>query len=147
MTVPSAARRRPSGRYDEPSLDGQRVLAVLLGVLFVGLLVAVVLTLYARFVGAEDVRGRVISYDVQSDALVVLDVEASKREGGKAYCVVRARGADGAEVGRGVAVLDATGTLERVVREDVRLPTRARAVTGELAQCTDVPITDADVAP
>ncbi len=145
--MPSAARRRPSGRYDEPSLVGQRVLAVLLGVLFVGLIAAVLFALYARFVGAEDVRGRVISYDVQSDALVLLDVEASKQEGGKAYCVVRARGADGAEVGRGVAVLDAVGTPERVVREDVRLATRARAVTGELAQCTDVPITEADVAP
>ena len=30
MTVPSTARRRPPGRYDPPSLLGQRLLAVLL---------------------------------------------------------------------------------------------------------------------
>ena len=146
MTVPHAARRRPDGRYDEPSLAGQRVLAVLLGLLFVGLLLAVFAALYGRFVGREDVRGRVISYDVQSDALVLLDVEASKAAGGKAYCVIRARGANGAEVGRDVAVLDAAGSQERVVRGDFRLATTARAVTGELAQCTDVPISRDDVA-
>ena len=145
MTVPRTARRRPDGRYDEPSLAGQRVLAVLLGLLFIGLLVAVFAALYGRFVGREDVRGRVISFDVQSDALVILDVEASKAAGGKAYCVIRARGADGAEVGRDVAVLDSAGNQERVVRGDFRLATSARAVTGELAQCTDVPITREDV--
>ena len=145
MTVPHAARRRPDGRYDEPSLVGQRVLAVLLAVLFVGLLVAVFAALYGRFVGREDVRGRVISYDVQSDALVLIDVEASKAAGGKAYCVIRARGANGAEVGRDVAVLDPAGSQERVVRGDFPLATTSRAVTGELAQCTDVPISRDDV--
>ncbi|MCW2615949.1 MAG: hypothetical protein JWN08_2943 [Frankiales bacterium] len=146
MTVPHAARRRPSGRYDEPSLVGQQVLAVLLGVMFIGLLVAVFFALYSRFVGQEDVRGRVISFDVQSDSLVVIDVEASKAAGGKAYCVIRARGEDGAEVGRDVAVLDAVGTDERVTRGDFRLSTTSRAVTGELAQCTDQPLTRADVS-
>jgi hypothetical protein len=145
VTVPYAARRRPDGRYDQPSRAGQRVLAVLLGVLFVGLLIAVFAALYGRFVGREDVRGRVISFDVQSDALVLLDVEASKAAGGKAYCVIRARGASGAEVGRDVAVLDPAGSQDRVVRGDFRLATTSRAVTGELAQCTDVPITRADV--
>ena len=145
MTAPNAARRRPDGRYDQPSLVGQRVLAVLLGVLFVGLLVAVVLALYNRFVGAEDVRGRVISFDVQSDRLVVLDVEVSKPAGGKAYCVLRARNEAGAEIGRDVAVLDAVGTPSTVVRNRFPLATTARSVTGELAQCTGTPITREDV--
>ena len=145
MTVPHAARRRPDGRYDEPSLVGQRVLAVVLGLLFIGLLAAVFAALYGRFVGAEDVRGRVISFDVQSDALVVLDVEASKAAGGKAYCVIRARGQNGAEVGRDVAALDPAGSPEKVVRGEFRLATTSRAVTGELAQCTDLPITREDV--
>ena len=147
MTVPHAARRRPTGRYDQPSLVGQRVLAALLAVLFVALLAAVAYALYGRFVGSTDVRGRVVSYDVRSDRLVVLDVEASKRAGGRAYCVVRARGRDGAEVGRDVAVLDAAGTPDRVVRAAVRLATTDRAVTGELAQCTDEPLSREDVAP
>ena len=36
MTVPSAARRRPPGRYDPPPVLGQRVLAVLLTLLLLG---------------------------------------------------------------------------------------------------------------
>ena len=147
MTAPSADRRRPDGRYDQPSKVGQRILAVILTVLFVSLLAAVAYLLYSKFVGAENVRGRVISFSVRSDSLVEIDVEASKDAGGKAYCVIRARGATGSEVGRDVAVLDATGAPGRVVRGQFRLATTARAVTGELAQCTDKPITRRDVAP
>ena len=145
MTVPNASRRRPDGRYDQPSLVGQRVLAVLLAALVIALLVAVLLALYDRFVGAEDVRGRVISYAVQSDRLVVIDVEVSKAAEGKAYCVLRARNQAGVEIGRDVAVLDAVGTPDTVVRGQFPLATTALAVTGELAQCTDVPITREDV--
>ena len=145
MTVPNAARRRPDGRYEEPSLVGQRVLAVLLGLLFVALLAAVGFLLYDRFISPQNVRGRVIGFDVQTDSRVVIDVEVSKPVGGKAYCVVRARGADGAEVGRDVAVLDDAGTQEPTARGDFPLATTARAVTGELGQCTEMPITREDV--
>lgn len=147
MTAPSPSRRRPSGRYDEPSLVGQRILAVILGVLFIALLVAVGYLLYSRFVGDTEVRARVISYSVESDTRVTLDVEASKPAGSKAYCVIRSRGADGAEVGRDVAVLDSTGTDERVVRGEFTLTTTARGITGELGQCTDETLTREDVAP
>ena len=145
MTAPTPFRRRPAGRYDEPSLTGQRVLAVILGLMFVALLVAVFFALYARFVGQQDVRGRVLGYDVQSDSRVVIDVEASKPAGGKAYCVIRSRGRDGSEVGRDVAVLDSVGTDERVARGEFTLTTTARAITGELAQCTSQPLTREDV--
>jgi len=147
VTAPSPSRRRPTGRYDEPSLVGQRILAVLLGALFIALLVAVGYLLYSRFVGDTEVRARVISYTVASDSTVILDVEASKPAGSKAYCVIRSRGADGAEVGRDVAVLDATGTDDRVVRGDFTLTTTARGITGELGQCTDETLTREDVAP
>ena len=147
MTAPSPSRRRPTGRYDEPSLVGQRILAVILGVLFIALLVAVGYLLYSRFVGDTEVRARVISYTVASDSTVTVDVEASKPAGSKAYCVIRSRGADGAEVGRDVAVLDATGTDDRVVRGEFTLTTTARGITGELGQCTAEPLTRQDVAP
>ena len=147
MTSPSAPRRRPRGRYDEPSLTGQRILAVILGVMFVGLLLAVLFAFYSRFVGQTDVRARVISFTVTSDAQVLIDVEASKSAGGLAYCVIRARGADGAEVGRDVAVLDSVGSADRVVRGEFPLATTARAVTGELGQCRSEPLTRQDVAP
>ncbi len=146
MSTPTAPRRRPDGRYDQPSLLGQRVLAVVLGTLFVGLLVAIGVALYNRY-GGEQVRGRVVSFDIQSDARVVLDVEVSKSAGGTAYCVVRARGRDGAEVGRDVAVLDATGSADRTARGTFTLATTARAVTGELGGCTAMRLTPADITP
>ncbi len=146
MPAPTAPRRRPAGRYDEPSLAGQRVLAVLLGILFLGLVAAVFFVLYARF-GQEQVNGRVVSYVVESDRRVVVDVEVSKNPGSRAYCVIRSRSRDGAEVGRDVAVLDAVGTVERTVRASFPLTTSARAVTGEVAACTAEPLSREDITP
>jgi len=147
VTSTPTPRRRPSGRYDKPSLTGQRVLAVLLAVLFIGVLVAVFLLLYSRFISGTDVRGRVLAYSVTSDSEVVVTVEVSKAAGGKAYCVIRSRGADGAEVGRDVAVLDALGTDQREARGEFTLSTTGRGITGELGQCTSERITRQDVAP
>ena len=147
MTVPSAAaRRRPPGRYDPPSLFGQRVLAVLLALLFVGVLAAVASFIWTRY-GGEQVRGQVVGFDIASDRAVEMDVEVSKTSGARAYCVIRARSADGREVGRDVAVLDAVGTDDRVARGSFVLRTTARAVTAELAGCTPDRISRDDPAP
>ena len=58
MTVPSAARRRPPGRYDPPPLLGQRLLAVLLTLLVLAVVAAVGAFVWERF-GGEQVRGQV----------------------------------------------------------------------------------------
>ena len=139
MTVPLAARRRPAGRYDEPSKLPARALAVLLSVLFVGLVVAVVQALYERY-STDQVRARVIGFEVESDSRVRVDLEVSKPEGARAYCIVRSRGADGAEVGREVAPVDVSGSDQRVVRKVYVLTTRARGVTGEVGRCSPEPI-------
>ena len=146
MTVPSAARRRPPGRYDPPPLLGQRVLAVLLTLLFVGVLVAVGSFAWDRF-GGEQVRGQVRAFEIRSDSEVVLELEAAKTSGARAYCVIRARGADGLEVGRDIAVLDAEGTSAEVARGSFVLATSARAVTAELAGCTSEPLSRPSSAP
>jgi len=146
VTVPSAARRRPPGRYDPPSLLGQRVLAVLLALLLLAVVAAVGAFVWDRF-GGEQVRGQVRTSEVRSDSEVVLEVEVAKTSGAKAYCVIRARGADGLEVGRDIAVLDAEGTAEQVARGTFVLATSARAVTAELAGCTADPISREDPAP
>ena len=125
---------------------GQRLLAVLLAVLFVGLVGAVVLLGVTRLTG-DSLKGRVVSYTVVSDSQVVVEVEVAKQRGGTAYCVIRARSADGAEVGRDIAVLDAEGTPSRTARTSFPLSTTARPVTGELAGCRAKPISPADVAP
>ncbi len=146
MTVPSAARRRPPGRYDPPSLLGQRVLAVLLTALLLAVVAAVGAYVWDRF-GGEQVRGQVRTFEVRSDREVVMELEVAKTSGARAYCVIRARGADGLEVGRDIAVLDAEGTADQVARGAYVLATRARAVTAELAGCTADPISREDPAP
>ena len=146
MTVPTAARRRPPGRYDPPPLLGQRLLAVLLTVLALAVVAAVGAYVWDRF-GGEQVRGQVRTFEVRSDREVVLELEVAKSSGAKAYCVIRARGADGLEVGRDIAVLDAEGTAEQVVRGTFVLTTSGLAVTGELAGCTAEPISRDDPAP
>ena len=146
MTVPSAARRRPPGRYDPPPLLGQRLLAVLLTVLVLGVVAAVGSYVWDRF-GGEQVRGQVRTFDVRSDSEVVMELEVAKTAGAKAYCVIRARGVDGLEVGRDVAVLDAEGTDRRVARGTFVLATSARANTAELAGCTPERISRDDPAP
>ena len=146
MTVPSAARRRPEGRYDPPSLLGQRLLAVLLAALVLAVVAAVGSYVWDRF-GGEQVRGQVRTFDVRSDREVVLELEVAKSSGARAYCVIRARGADGLEVGRDIAVLDAEGTDRRVARGTFVLQTSARANTAELAGCTPERISADDPAP
>ena len=139
MTSPTAPRRRPDGRYDPPSQLVGRTFAVVLSVLFIGLLGSIAYFLYLKY-GSDRVTARVIDFQVLSDTSVRIDVEVLKREGGQAYCLVRSRGSSGAEVGRDVVVVDAVGTPERVVRVEHELTTSERAVTGEVGRCTDVPI-------
>ncbi len=146
MTVPSAARRRPPGRYDPPPLLGQRLLAVLLAVLVLAVVAAVGSYVWDRF-GGEQVRGQVRTFDVRSDSEVVMELEVAKTAGARAYCVIRARGVDGLEVGRDVAVLDAEGTSSRVARGSFVLRTSERANTAELAGCTAERISRDDPAP
>jgi hypothetical protein len=146
VTVPSAARRRPPGRYDPPPLLGQRLLAGLLVVLVLAVVAAVGAYVWERF-GGEQVRGQVRTFEVRSDREVVLELEVAKTAGSRAYCVIRSRGADGLEVGRDVAVLDDEGTGARVARGTFVLRTSARATTAELAGCTAEPISREDPAP
>lgn len=146
MTSPTAPRRRPDGRYDPPSQLVGRAFAVVLSVLFIGLLGAIGYFLYDRY-GSDRVRARVIDFQVLSDTTVRIDVEVLKQAGGQAYCLVRSRGSSGAEVGRDVVVVDAVGTSEKVVRVEHELRTSERAVTGEVGRCTDVPIPEPSARP
>ena len=146
MTIPAAARHRPEGRYDGPSRLVGRAFAVLLGALLVGLLLAIGFALFQRYTG-DRVQARVIDFQVLSDRVVRIDLEVLKPAGSKAYCVVRSRSQEGAEVGRAVVVVDAVGTADRTVRIEHDLPTRARPLTGEAARCSASPIPPPPPAP
>ena len=142
----AAGHRRPAGRYDSPSLLLQRLLAVFLAVTVTALAVTVALVLWERAT-EERVTGRVLGYKVLSDSAVRIRLEVVKRPGGQAFCVIRARGADGREVGRDVAPVDPTGTADRQQQATYTLSTTARPITGELAGCSPQPISKADHAP
>jgi len=145
VTAP-AARRRPAGRYDPPSLLGQRVLAVLLALLFVALLAAVASFAWSRYAG-EQVRGQVRGFEVLSDEAVEVDVEVAKTAGAAAFCVLRAQAADQREVGRDIAVVAGTGTPQTVARGTFVVATSRRAVSAELIACTPDRISRDDPAP
>lgn len=142
----AAGHRRPPGRYDSRPLLLQRVMAVFLAVTVTALAAAVTIALWERAT-EERVTGRVLGYKVLSDSAVRIRLEVSKRPGGQAFCVIRARSADGREVGRDVADVDATGTSDRRQRKTYTLSTTARPVTGELAGCSPQPISKADHGP
>ncbi len=146
MTSPTAARRRPEGRYDGPSRLVGRVFAVVLSALFIGLLLAIGYFLFTRYTG-DRVQARSVGYKVLSDRAVRVDIQVFKPAGSAAYCIVRSRGADGAEVGREVVVVDAEGTAKKVVRTQHVLTTSARAVTGEVGRCSAAPIPTRSPAP
>ena len=146
MTSPTPARRRPPGRYDERSLVAPRILAVLLGALFLGLVAAVAVTLYDRY-GSPQVRAETVGFSVLSDEEVRIDLRVRKAAGVKAYCYVRARDASGAEVGRAAVAVDPQGSDRTEIRVSHVLATTGEAVTGEAGRCSAEPIPTAPAAP
>ena len=128
------ARRRPPGRYDEPSLVGQRILAVLLGGMFVALVISIVLAFYSRF-GREEVRVQEIGFSVLSDTEVRVDfaVTFARDTDTRAFCTVRSRDQVGREIGR--QLVEVARTQERTVVAHV-LATSRRPVTGEVDGCS-----------
>jgi hypothetical protein len=134
-------RRRPPGRYDEPGQGSGKLLAVVMTALVLGLAAVAGSTLWERF-GGERATAQVVDFQVLSDDVVRIDVQVTKPAGSAAYCLLRARGADGAEVGREVVTLAAPGTAGETVRREHELATRDRAVTGEAGACSLEPVPD-----
>ncbi len=80
------------------------------------------------------VRGTLLGYEVTSDRAVEVRFEVWRKQGVTAQCVVRARNAEGVEVGSRVITIPAG---EHRVEETVVLETRSRAITGELKDCRE----------
>lgn len=130
-------------RYDSRrSLVAHRVLAVLLSIGFVTLVLLIVGTLMKRAFNGEP-SATVSGFTVVSDKAVTVRFQVRKKPGGRAYCIVRARGRDGSEVGKDVAEVDATGVPDKNVRAEFELATSTTAVTGEVAGCSSKPISKA----
>ena len=77
---------------------------------------------------------QVITYTEITDSQVVVDFRVTVPAGGSAACVLRARAADGAEVGREEVTVTARPG-ERQVDARHRLATTARPFIGEVLRC------------
>ena len=92
-----------------------------------------VLASYIVFRNSEPkIQGVVDTFTVTSATQVVVSFEVHKPATTVASCVVRARNAAGAEVGRAVVTVPAGS---RVTRLAYTLATKDRAITGELQEC------------
>jgi Domain of unknown function (DUF4307) len=127
--LPSSEPVRPSGRARRPR--STTVLSLVGGL--VGLAFAV--ALFLRFGPDAGASSQLRGFEVLSDAQVRVDVEVAREPGTEAFCVVRARGADGTEVGR--ADVPVPVTQQRTAVLTPVLQTSARAVTGELVGCRE----------
>jgi len=137
------ARRRPPGRYDEPSRGSSRRTGVVLAVVAAGLVAALVWTLFQRY-GPDGLALQVRGFDVPGDDRVVIAFEVTPPAGGTAWCLLRARDRAGLEVGRQFVPVRGDGDPVRVEQE---LATTGRAVSGEVPRCSSsAPPPDAPTA-
>jgi len=131
-------RRRPPGRYDEPSRPAARALAVLLSLLFLALLAAIAMALYNRY-DTQRLALQERGFVVESDRSVRVDFAVSPPAGETAWCIVRARNAAGVEVGAQFVPVRQPAPSQEPVQVSSTLATRERAVTGEVPRCVLAP--------
>jgi hypothetical protein len=89
-------------------------------------------SLFDRY-GPQDYTGTVVRWSDVTDHQIVITFDVIKPDDRPATCIVRARGADGAEVGYAQVDVPAPGTRQRVT---YTLATTARPVTGEVPRCS-----------
>ena len=134
MTTASAGpapRRRPPGRYDEPTRLGSKVAAVTLAVLVLGFVALAGRQFWLRLT-TEQVDLQVLAYEVVDDDAVRVEFDVTP-PGERVWCLVRARNEAGAEVGREFVPVDPDG--DGPVRVRHLLPTTDLPVTGEVTRC------------
>jgi hypothetical protein len=120
----------PPGRYDPPRRRNRVLAGAVGGVLGVAALLAAY-SAYSRH-QAGRLDAELLSYDVRSDAVVRIAFSVVTR-GHPAECKVRARDRTGVEAGAQILRVEPEARRSQVVTVD--LPTRARAVAGELVGC------------
>ncbi|MBA3907395.1 MAG: DUF4307 domain-containing protein [Pseudonocardiales bacterium] len=107
--------------------QGQRY-AVIAVALLLGTLVS-----YVVFRNSQlQVQGVEVAHQVTSDSQDIVTYEVHKPASATVTCVIRARSADGSEVGRQTITI---AEHKSVVRGSYPLATTARAVTGEVQDC------------
>ena len=130
----------PPGRYGrrrEPR-RARRWLTALMVVLVVAAGTLIAVSLYQRYGSGRAYHATVTRFYDITDYQVVVEFTVVVPEGEAAVCAVRARAADGAEVGREEVRVDPPpGERYPVVTH--RLSTTRRPVTGEVQRCWRAP--------
>ncbi|NLU72218.1 DUF4307 domain-containing protein [Streptomyces sp. HNM0575] len=130
-------RAVPEGRYGRsgggPGRDARtdrrlKIVGLVLGVLSL----AGIGWFGADYIGGQPVSAQVIKFEVVSGRTVEVHLEVRKDAEAKGVCTLRARAADGGEVGRkDVTVAGGSDQVDRVVS----LRTTRRATSAELLGC------------
>lgn len=126
----------PPGRYDRVNRLARRLPVPALAALVVAGLAA--LTVLAVVLGVRNtapINAGVRSYAALSDSTVRLRLEVSKPAARGGSCLVRARGAQGLEVGRAEVDVPPDPIGREVTFVDYELATTSRAVSGEVLGC------------
>lgn len=133
-TTPPAAIVFPAGRYGRRR-SGRSTprWQVAIGAALVAAVATVIGVSLYRAYGDGDYSASVTAYQID-DSSVVITFLVRLPEGHAARCVLRARDASGQEAGREEIVVVPGPNADRTVASH-RLPTRTRAVTGEVQEC------------
>jgi len=123
-------RRTPAGRYG--TRRPPRAFYAVGGGLLLGLIVVILMV--GRHIGTPGITFGVRAFTT-SDRAVRITFEVEKRPGATAVCDVRARGRDGAEVGRRELPVGPRRDGARRTILTTSLPTSERPVTGEVTGC------------
>ena len=129
--TPRRPPRRPAGRYGE-SRPARRALA-LAALVALGVALLVLLAGTAWRVSTPDVRTGLLRFEVVDDATVEIDFEVVADPEAALACDLRAQDVDHATVGSATVRVPPDGQARRLV--SARVPTRARAVSGEVQRC------------
>ena len=132
----------PPGRYDRARDGGSAVsgklIAVLLGALFVALLAAGGMALY-RYTTSPTISGQQSGFTVVDDRTIDITVDVTRdRPEQEVFCIVRAKDAAGAEVARREVFVPSS--QEGSTRLVTRLVTTGPPVAGDVYGCgADIP--------
>lgn len=138
---PQRAASLPEGRYGQQSSGNNimgKVVAVVLGLLMVGIIVAGAFTAY-EFTSTDSITGEVVSVDApDASTLEVIMNVTRDAPADPVYCIVRAQDQSKGELGRReIFVPPSEGGTVQITTE---VPTTALAFMADVYGCgTDVP--------
>ncbi|WP_333618016.1 DUF4307 domain-containing protein [Dietzia sp.] len=114
------------------SLVPSRIVAIVLSLMFIGLLVAVGAFIYTK-VTEETISGEVVASDVVSDGTTKVTVDITRSEPDKeGYCILQAKDYASAEIGRSEVYLPPG---KQTSREVVEIDTTSRGYISDIYGC------------